>query len=261
MTGMMDLSKLLNEDVELEASIEQELKDIEVGEIEEPTIAETVAKNEATKPVVEKEVEVSETETPTVVETMVKKETVAPKVTTTKTEVPKEKPKEKPKETAKPKAKADKDFVDTIGIQMPSDDKYLKNLQSYTWIEDPIDGEIKIYRIDKDSTYEKRTKYRYLAPEMIEGIVGEVLSFTELGGSFVYTTVSETGVVFTINETITGYYPAVMSVTKGNESVNIKIKHTAKYITGLVGLISDMIDNKLDENETLHNIFKEYIES
>ena len=253
MTGMMDLSKLLNEDVELESSIEQELKDIEVGEIEEPTIAETVAKNEATKPVVE----VSETETPTVAETMVKKETVAPKVATTKTEVPKEKPKEKPKA----KAKADKDFVDTIGIQMPSDDKYLKNLQSYTWIEDPIDGEIKIYRIDKDSTYEKRTKYRYLAPEMIEGLVGEVLSFTELGGSFVYTTVSETGVVFTINETITGYYPAVMSVTKGNESVNIKIKHTAKYITGLVGLISDMIDNKLDESDTLHNIFKEYIES
>ena len=245
---MMDLSQLLDEDVELEESIAQELSNVDLTENEVPEVKvevevpEVKVENEK----VPETKEVPEVEAPTSVETE-----KVPKV--------KETPKVAEKAKKPTGAKADKDFVDTIGIQMPSDDKYLKNLQSYTWIEDPMDGEIKIYRIDKDSTYEKRTKYRYLAPEMIEGIVGDVLSFTELGGSFVYTTVSETGVILTINESITGYYPAVMSITKGAESVNIKIKHTAKYITGLVDLITTMIDEKLDETTSLKDIFKQYL--
>ena len=205
----MDLQSLLGEDLAVEAKIEDELKNINVHreeKVEEKMSNNTVDKNVAT--------EVKSVEMPddTFVDIDEDKNINLNVV-------------ESDNNTS---IKYDQDIIP------PFDDEYLKDLD-YTWII--RDGN---YFIQKSNgkLLEQRNKYWYLAPTLLEKAGFKIVNFEYVnGGSYVCVAQFKDKTII-VNESITGYYPAVLTMISPAGASTVKIKHSKKFVVDIISLLT-----------------------
>jgi len=127
----------------------------------------------------------------------------------------------------------------------PDKDPWLKELQGYTWkIEN---DSVHILRIKDGKLLETRNRYYYIAPSLLQSIGFEITTFTDLGGGSFCFIAKKDGVVVTVYDSITGYYPGSVAVAlPDNNDLILKIKHTKSVVESILEVLQGF---QKDEDE------------